>query len=153
MDKEKRTFCCHQNFVPNGLSAPARGYIRMVKHENNVYKIGLQSIFFKPATIGQSDKGFCWHQKLVPRGLPAPALGLYTCIKALKYVLGPGVRWAFTGPLSSSLTFTGWWSQWAELKFHEVRSASCRILATTTGFITRWTSKNQILTVILTLYF
>ena len=25
--KEKRPFCCHQNFVPNGFSAPARGYI------------------------------------------------------------------------------------------------------------------------------
>ena len=45
-----------------------------------------------------------------------------------------------------------WWSQWAELKFHEARSAYCRILAMTTGFITRWTSKNQILTLIFTLY-
>ena len=33
-------------FVPNGLSAPARGFIHMVKHEKNVYKIGLQSNFF-----------------------------------------------------------------------------------------------------------
>ena len=49
------------------------------------------------------------------------------------------------------LTFIGWWSQWAELKFHDAQSASCRILATTTGFITRWTSKNQILTFIFTL--
>ena len=29
MGKEKRPFCCHQNFVPNWLSAPARGYIHM----------------------------------------------------------------------------------------------------------------------------
>ena len=29
----------------------------------------------------------------------------------------------------------------AELIFHEARITSCRILATTTGFITRWTSK------------
>ena len=27
MGKEKKPFCCHQNFVPNGLSAPAWGYI------------------------------------------------------------------------------------------------------------------------------
>ena len=32
-------------------------------------------------------------------------------------------------------------------------SASCRILATTTGFITRWTPKNQTLTLIFTHYF
>ena len=27
MGKEKSPFCCHQNFVPNGLFAPAPGYI------------------------------------------------------------------------------------------------------------------------------
>ena len=37
---------CHQNFVPNGLSAPVQVYIHMVKHEKNVYKIRLQSILF-----------------------------------------------------------------------------------------------------------
>ena len=41
MGKEKRPFCCHQNFVPSGLSAPARGYIHMVKHEKMYTKIRL----------------------------------------------------------------------------------------------------------------
>ena len=56
--QREKAFLCHQNFVPYGLSSPARDYIHMVKHEKNVYKIGLQTIFFKPATNGQSDKGF-----------------------------------------------------------------------------------------------
>ena len=65
----------------------------MVKHEKNVYKMGLQSIFFKPATDGQKDKGFLLTSTFVPKGLSAPALGLYnTCIKALKYIPGLGVR-------------------------------------------------------------
>ena len=38
--------------------------------------------------MGKVMRAFCWYQK-----------GLYTCIKALKYIPGPGVRWAFTGPL------------------------------------------------------
>ena len=94
MGTDKRPFCCHQNFVPNGLSALAWGYIYiyMVKHEKNVYKIGLQSNFFKPATNGQSDKGFLLTSTFVPKGLSASALGLYTYIKALKYIPGPGVR-------------------------------------------------------------
>ena len=95
-----KAFLFSLKFVPSGLSAPARGYIHMVKHEKNVYKIGLQSnFFFKPATNGQSDKGFLLTSTFVPMGLSAPALGLYTCINALKYIPGPGVRWAFTGPL------------------------------------------------------
>ena len=64
----------------------------MVKHENNVYKLGLQSNFFKPATNGQKDKDFLLTSTLVPKGLSAPALGLYICIKALKYIPGPGIR-------------------------------------------------------------
>ena len=47
----------------------------------------------------KSDKGFLLTSTFVPKGLSAPALVLYTCIKALKYIPGPGVRWAFTGPL------------------------------------------------------
>ena len=58
MGEEKRSFCCHQNFVPDGLSAPAWGYIYLVKHEKNVYEFGLKSNSFKPAINGQSDKGF-----------------------------------------------------------------------------------------------
>ena len=56
----------------DSLTLPGAIYI-MVKHEKNVYKIRLQSNFFKPATNAKSDKG-----------LYALALGLYTCIKSLK---------------------------------------------------------------------
>ena len=62
-------------------------------------KLDFKAIFFKAATSGQSDKGFLLTSTFVPKGLSAHALGLYTCIKALKYIPGPGVRWAFTGPL------------------------------------------------------
>ena len=50
-----------QNFVLSGLFAPVR-----VKHEENIYKIGLQSNFFKPATNGQTDKGFLLTSKVCP---------------------------------------------------------------------------------------
>ena len=56
-------------------------------------------IVLKLAINGQSDKAFLLASTFVPKGLSAPAQGLYTCIKALKYIPGPGVRWAFTGPL------------------------------------------------------
>ena len=49
--------------------------------------------------MGKEKRPFCCHQNLVPKGLSAPALVLYTCIKALKCIPGPGVRWAFIGPL------------------------------------------------------
>ena len=75
---------CTQNFVPNGLSAHARGYIHMVKHEKNVFKIGLQSTFFLPATNGQSDKGFLLTSIVCPQGLSALAQGLHTYIKSSK---------------------------------------------------------------------
>ena len=90
MGTEKRPFCCHQNFVSNGLSA--RGYIYMAKHEKMYIKSDFNAIFIKPATNGQSDKGFLLTSTFVPKRLSAPALGLYTCIKALKYIPGPGVR-------------------------------------------------------------
>ena len=75
------------------------GYICMMKHGKNVYKIDFKAIFFKPATFEQNDKGFLLSSAFVPKGLSAPALGLYTCIKTLKDRSGPGVRSAFTGPL------------------------------------------------------
>ena len=92
MGKEKRPFCCHQNFVPNVLSAPARGYIHVEKHEKTCIKSDFKEIVLKLATNGQSDKGFLLTSTFVPKGLSAPALRLYTCIKALKYIPGPGVR-------------------------------------------------------------
>ena len=80
MGKGIRPFCCHQNFVPNGLSVPAWGYIHMVKHEKNVYKIGLWSYFFlNLQQMGKVIRAFCWHQKFVPKGLSAlaPAIDIY----------------------------------------------------------------------------
>ena len=84
------------------LSAPARGYINVEKHEKTCIKSDFKEIILKFATNGQSDKGFLLTSTFVPKGLTAPALGLYTCIKikALKYIPGPGVRWALTGPLA-----------------------------------------------------
>ena len=56
----------------------------MVKHEKNVYEIGLQSNFFKPATNGQNDKGFLLTSKVCPQGVfcPCPrALYIHKIIK------------------------------------------------------------------------
>ena len=64
-----------------------------------------KEIVLKLAANGQSDKGFVLTSTFVPKGLSAPALGLYTCIKALKYIPGPDVMWAFTGPLVLWLNF------------------------------------------------
>ena len=92
MGKEKRPFCCQQNFVPNMLSAPARGYIHVEKHEKTCLKSDFKELVLKLATNGQSDKGFLLTSTFGPKGLSAPVLGLYTCMKALKYIPGPGVR-------------------------------------------------------------
>ena len=67
----------------------------------------LKKIVLKLATNGQSDKGFLFASTFVPKELSAPALGLYTCTNALKYIPGPGVRWAFTGPLIQDYFFLG----------------------------------------------
>ena len=87
MGKEKRPFYFHQNFVPNGLSAPARGYIHMVKHEKNVYKIDFKANFFKPATNGQSDKGFLLTTKVCPQAVVCPCPRALYIIKSLKMCL------------------------------------------------------------------
>ena len=68
-------------------------------HIKTEKKSDFKEICFKLATNGQIDKGFLLTLIFVPKGLSASALGLYTCIKGLKYVPGPGVRWAFTGSL------------------------------------------------------
>ena len=88
--QREKAFLLSSKFWPNGLSA--RGYICVVKHEKNVYKIGLQSnFFFKPATNGQSDKGFLLTSKFFPNGLSAPARGYVHMVKHEKnvYKIGP----------------------------------------------------------------
>ena len=84
--QREKAFLCHQNFVANGLSASARGYIHMAKHEKNVYKIRLQSNFFKPATNGQSDKGFLLKSKVCPQGAVCPCPGAIYIYKIIKKV-------------------------------------------------------------------
>ena len=93
MGKETRPFCCHKIFVPNGLSAPAWGYIHVKKNTQKTgNKSDFKEIVLKLATNGQSDKGFLLTSTFVPKESSVPALGLYTCIKTLKYIPGPGVR-------------------------------------------------------------
>ena len=82
--QREKAFCCNQNFFPNVLSAPARSYIHMVKHEKHVYKIGPQSNFFKPATNGQSDKGFLLTSKVCPQGVVCPCPGAIYIYKIIK---------------------------------------------------------------------
>ena len=80
MDKEKRPFCCHQNFVPIGLSAPAWGYIHVKKkkkkktHKKNPVKIKLERDFFKLASNGQSDNEL-FTSKFRPQGVVCPCPG------------------------------------------------------------------------------
>ena len=95
-DKE---FLLTSKFCPQRLSVPALGLYTCIKSFKMCLKSYFKEIVLKLATNGQSDKGFLLTSTFVPKGLSAPALGLYTCIKALKYIPGPGVRWAFTGPL------------------------------------------------------
>ena len=59
-----------------------------------MFKIILQRDCFKT-----SNKGLSVDINICSQGVVCPCLGLNTCIKALKYIPGPGVRWAFTGPL------------------------------------------------------
>ena len=49
MGKEKMPFCCHKIFVPNGLSAPAWGYIHVKKKKTvkNGKKLDFKQIYFK----------------------------------------------------------------------------------------------------------
>ena len=77
MGKEKRPFCCHKNFVPNGLSAPAWGYIHVKKtHNEMIKKSDFKEIYFvKLATNGQSDKEFLLRSKFCPQGVVCPCPG------------------------------------------------------------------------------
>ena len=105
MGKLIKNFCWHQNFVPKGLSVPALGLYTCIKSFKMYLKSYSKEIVLKLATNGQNHKGFLLTSTFVPKGLSAPALGLYTCIKALRYIPGPRVRWAFTGPLVLWLNF------------------------------------------------
>ena len=74
--QREKAFLLSSKFCPQWIVCFTRGYIHTVKHEKNVYKIGLQSnIFFKPATNGQSDKGFLLTSKVCPQGVLCPCPG------------------------------------------------------------------------------
>ena len=75
MGKEKRPFCFHKLFVPNGLSSPAWGYIHVKKTRKNGKKSDFKEIVFKLATNGQSDKEFLMTSKFCPQGLVCPCPG------------------------------------------------------------------------------
>ena len=67
MGTEKRPFCYHQNFIPDGLFAPARGYWKNMKKR--------VEIVLKLATNGQSDKGFYVDINICPQGIVCPCPG------------------------------------------------------------------------------
>ena len=109
-----RAFCWHQKFIPKGFSALAPGLYTCIKSLKMCIKSDFEQIILKPATYGQREKAFLLSSKFWPQWIVCPyrsyihmvtheknvyKIGLYTCIKALKYIPGPGVRGAFTGPL------------------------------------------------------
>ena len=75
MGKEKRPFCCHNIFVPNGLSAPAWGYKYVKKKKKTVNKSDFKEIVFKLASNGQSDKEFLFTSKICLQGVVCPCPG------------------------------------------------------------------------------
>ena len=98
--QREKAFLLSSKFCPQWIVCPCPGlYIYGETWKKMYIKSDFKAIFFKPATNGQSDMGFLLASTFVTKGLSAPALGLYTCIKALKYIPGPAIRWAFTGPL------------------------------------------------------
>ena len=74
-------------FCPQWIVCPGPGlYAYGETWTKNVYKIGLQSIFFKPALNGQSDKGFLLSLKVCPQGIVCPCPGAIYLHKLIKNV-------------------------------------------------------------------
>ena len=85
--QREKAFLLSSKFCPQWIVCPCLGlYIYMVKHEKNVYKIGLQSNFFKPAKNGQSIKGFLLTSKVCPQGVVCPCPGAIYIYKIIKNV-------------------------------------------------------------------
>ena len=97
--RSDKGFLMTSKVCPQAGFCPCPGLYTCIKLFIMCLKSYFKEIVLKLATNEQSHKGFLWTSTFVPKGLSAPALGLYTCIKALKYIPGPGVRLAFTGPL------------------------------------------------------
>ena len=68
-------FCWHPNFVPWGLSAPARGYIHVLNHKTNCIKSDFEGIILKLASNEWNDKTFLLTLKLCPLGAVCPCPG------------------------------------------------------------------------------
>ena len=84
MGKVIRPFCWPQNFVPWGLSAPARGYIQVLNHEKILYNIRLQRHFLKLAASDWSDKMFLLTSKFHPQGVVSPSPGAIYMYKIME---------------------------------------------------------------------
>ena len=84
MGKKIRPFCWHQNCVPWGPSAPARGYIHVLNREKKMYTIRLQRHFFKLATNERIDKTFLLTLKLCPLRAVCPSPGAIYMYKIMK---------------------------------------------------------------------
>ena len=76
MNEVTRHICWHQNFVPWGLSAPAK--------EHLLYKIRRQGDFLKLATYDWSDKRFLLTSKFCPKGVVSPCPGAIYKYKIMK---------------------------------------------------------------------
>ena len=57
--KRKGLSVVTQIFVTNGLSALARGYIQMEKHEKMYIKLDLKAIFLNLQQMGKEIRAFC----------------------------------------------------------------------------------------------
>ena len=79
-------FCWRQNFVTKELSAPGLGLYTCMRILKNMYKIRLQSDFFKLATNGHNDEAFLLTPKVYPQGVVCPCPGAIYIYKIIKNV-------------------------------------------------------------------
>ena len=87
MDKVKRLFCWHQDFVHKGFSAPAPGLYTCGKTLKNVYKIRIQRYFvWNLQHMVKVIRAFCWHQKIALQGVFCPCPGAICMYKIFKNV-------------------------------------------------------------------
>ena len=73
---------------PRGCLPLPRGYIHVEKHEKICIKSELKEIFFKLATIGESDKAFLLASNFWPQGVVCPCAGAIHKWKNIKKCTG-----------------------------------------------------------------
>ena len=82
MTKVMGPSCWHQNFGPNGLSAPAQELCTCIKSWANMHTFREKNYFLKRATSDQSDKTFLFPSKTLSRRVVSSCPGaIYTCMK------------------------------------------------------------------------